>query len=436
MLERSRVGDSGSGDSGSGNTGSGDTGSGGARSEGRRSGAARLEGMWRRLSAIAQKEVRQLLRDRLTLGMMVGIPMLQILLFGYAINLDVRGIPTALLDRSQSSRSRELVGDLVATQAFLISHRVFAEADALRLLERGSVQSVIVIPPDLDQKLYRGVGAKLSIWVDASNPTIAGAVTQAANGLERRISQALEARVAGERAPVGQRLARTDALRYPTPDRVERAPLRLSVLPLYNPERRTAVFIVPGLIGTILTMTMMLMTAVALVRERERGTLEFLIATPVRRGEVILGKLAPYVLLGHLQIVLILTLGVWLFGMPIHGSLFDLTAASAVFIAAMLALGLAISARALNQFQAMQLSFFVFLPSILLSGFMFPFEAMPRVARWIGELLPLTHYLRLVRGILLRGGDLSVFGYDLAVLAGFALVVLVLATRSFRKSLG
>ncbi len=389
-----------------------------------------------RLLAIARKEVRQLARDRLTLAMMVGIPALQLLLFGYAIDLDVRRMHTALLDRSRSTLSRELVGQLEATQAFEFTHEVFSEREADRLMERGDVKCVVVIPPDLDRYLYRGRGAEISLWIDASNPTVASAATQAARGLERTLEGREVPGSGGSRMALGRRLARPLATLDPTPDLVRRQPLRISLLPLYNPERRTAVFIVPGLIGTILTMTMMLMTAVAVVRERERGTLEFLIATPVRRSELMVGKLAPYVAVGHLQIALVLLLGVGLFGMPIHGSLVHLLAASALFIAAMLALGLVISARAQTQFQAMQMSFFVFLPSILLSGFMFPFEAMPPAAQWIGEILPLTQYLRIVRGVLLRGASLESFGSELVALAGFFAGVLLLAAVSFRKRLG
>jgi len=402
---------------------------------------SRLARSGQRTGAMARKEVRQLLRDRLTLAMMIGIPTLQLLLFGYAIDLDVRHISTALLDRERSTLSRQLVGELVATQTFEIRATVQSEEEATRLLERGTVQSVIVIPPDLGTRLYRGRGAEISVLVDASNPTVVAAASLASQGLQRELTRRIArarsgvAGVAAPPLPLGQRLSSPRLRSAPAGDLIRPESLRIAVLPLYNPERRTAVFIVPGLIGTILTMTMMLMTAVAVVRERERGTLEFLIATPVRRGEVMVGKLLPYVVVGHLQIVLVLAIGVWLFGMPIHGSLLDLSVASALFIAAMLAAGLLISTRARNQFQAMQMSFFFFLPSILLSGFMFPFEAMPVPAQWVGEVLPLTHFLRLVRGIVLRGAPLETLMPELLAVSAFLLVVLAVAVLGFRKRL-
>jgi ABC-2 type transport system permease protein len=391
---------------------------------------------WRRIAAMARKEVRQLARDRLTLAMMIGIPALQLLLFGYAIDLDVRHIETALLDRDRSALSRDLVAQLVATQAFEVTHTARTEAEATALLARGAVQSVIVIPPDLERRLYRGRGAELSILVDGSNPAVVAAAAQAGQGLEAALSRRIGSEPGQAQPPIGQRIASHRLPIAVSGDMLRPEALRIAVLPLYNPERRTAVFIVPGLIGTILTMTMMLMTAVAVVRERERGTLEYLIATPVRRGEVMIGKLAPYVLVGHAQIALVLGLGVWMFDMPVHGSLVDLTIASAPFIAAMLATGLLISTRARSQFQAMQMAFFFFLPSMLLSGFMFPFEAMPRAAQWLGEVLPLTHYLRLVRGILLRGASLGDLARELLPILAFATGALALSAAGFRKRLG
>jgi ABC-2 type transport system permease protein len=209
----------------------------------------------------------------------------------------------------------------------------------------------------------------------------------------------------------------------------------VEVLPFYNPERRTAVFVVPGLVGVILTMTMMLMTALAIVRERERGTFEFLIATPVRRTEVMIGKILPYLVVGFVQVGLVLALGVLLFSVPIRGSLLELAIGTTPFLAAMLSMGLVVSAVSRSQFQAMQLSFFFFLPSMLLSGFMFPFDAMPEPARWIGTVLPLTHYLRIVRGIVLKGAPLASLGDELAATSAFFVGALLLAAATFRKRL-
>ena len=374
-----------------------------------------LLSLWR-VVAVARKELLQLVRDRLSLGFIVGIPSLQLLLFGYAINLDVRHIPTAIVDQSQTALSRQLVGELAATQTFRPVRAPKTETEAIRLLAASEVGAVVVIPPDLDRRLYRGRGAEISILADASNPTVAAAVAAAGEGLGNAIAL---------RAQFG---ASEDAVRG--------APLRIAVVPFYNPERRTPVFIVPGLVGVILTMTMMLMTALAVVRERERGTFEFLIATPVRRSELMIGKIVPYLIVGQIQVALVLTLGAWIFDVPIHGSLVDLALGAAVFVGAMLTLGLVISAPARTQFQAVQMAFFFFLPSMLLSGFMFPFDAMPEPAQWIGSLLPLTHFLRIARGILLKGAPLSSMLDEVAAIALFGAVTLALAVRTFTKRIG
>ena len=374
-----------------------------------------LLSLWR-VVAVARKELLQLVRDRLSLGFIVGIPSLQLLLFGYAINLDVRHIPTAVVDQAQTALSRQLVGELAATQTFRPVRAPKTETEAIRLLAASEVGAVVVIPPDLDRRLYRGRGAEISILADASNPTVAAAVAAAGEGLGNAIAL---------RAQVG---AREDAVRG--------APLRIAVVPFYNPERRTPVFIVPGLVGVILTMTMMLMTALAVVRERERGTFEFLIATPVRRSELMIGKIVPYLIVGQIQVALVLTLGAWIFDVPIHGSLVDLALGAGVFVGAMLTLGLVISAPARTQFQAVQMAFFFFLPSMLLSGFMFPFDAMPEPAQWIGSVLPLTHFLRIARGILLKGAPLSSMLDEVAAIALFGAVTLALAVRTFTKRIG
>jgi len=387
----------------------------------------------RRTLAMARKELRQLQRDRLTLGMIVGIPTLQLVLFGYAINLDVRHVPTAVIDRANSSLSRKLIGEFEETQTFAIEQFITSEAAAIRLLEGGRIGAVIVIPSDFDRRLYRGRGALISIMADASDPTVASAVTLAGQGFARALALRMQPATAGRAA---LRPAPDDHARFgATSDLVRPEPVQVEVLPFYNPERRTPVFIVPGLVGVILTMTMMLMTALAVVRERERGTFEFLIATPVRRSEVMVGKILPYLVVGHIQVGLVLGLGVLLFDVPIRGSLLDLGVGALPFLASMLAMGLVISAASRNQFQAMQMSFFFFLPSMLLSGFMFPFEAMPVAARWIGELLPLTHFLRIVRGVVLKGATIDVLWTDVVAIAVFFTVALIVATATFRKRL-
>jgi ABC-2 type transport system permease protein len=365
----------------------------------------------RRVLAIARKEFRQLVRDHLTMGMIVGIPCIQLVLFGYAINLDVRGISTAVLDHSRSASSRYLLGELEATQTFRIRRYAASEAELVTLLGSGVVGAAVVIPPDLDRRLRRGRGAEISILADASNPTVAAAVSLSGQGLGQALSARVQPFITGESDPAPRRVADYRETFGPVPD------------------------IVPGLVGVILTMTMMLMTALAVVRERERGTFEFLIATPVRRTEVMVGKILPYILVGHLQVTLILALGAFLFDVPIQGSLLELGAGALVFIAAMLTMGLVVSSLAKTQFQAVQMSFFFFLPSMLLSGFMFPFEAMPLPAQWIGACLPLTHFLRIVRGILLKGAPLHSLGGEIGAIAAFMAVALILAVLTFRKRL-
>jgi ABC-2 type transport system permease protein len=389
----------------------------------------------RRVLAIARKELRQLVRDRLTMGMIVGIPVIQLVLFGYAINLDVRGVPTAVLDRARSAASRKLVGELAATQSFAIRRRAGSEAELIGMLARSEVGAAVVIPPDLDRRLLRGRGAEISILADASNPTVAAAVALAGQGLGATLAARAQPFVTGE-SSAALRVPPDDRTRFgPVSDLVRPESVRIAVVPFYNPEQRTAVFIVPGLVGVILTMTMMLMTALAIVRERERGTFEFLIATPVRRTEMMVGKIVPYIVVGHVQVTLILALGAALFDVPIHGSLLDLAAGAAAFIAAMLTMGLLVSSLAKTQFQAMQMSFFFFLPSMLLSGFMFPFEAMPVPAQWIGATLPLTHFLRIVRGILLKGAAIESLLWEVAAILAFLAFALTVAVVTFRKRL-
>jgi ABC-2 type transport system permease protein len=381
----------------------------------------RFADAWRRIRSVARKEVLHLRRDRLTLGFLVGVPLVQLVMFGYAINQDVRDVPTAVLDRSRSEASRRLVGRLEATQTFRVTAAVNTEVEGRRLLRRGAVQALVVIPGDFDRHLARGRGAEASILVDATDPLLARAARGSAEGLARSLEE------------------RLDELRGGTfetrPDLVRERPVTLAVHTLYNPELRTPVFVVPGLLGVILTTTMILVTAISLVRERERGTFEFLIGTPVRRLELMAGKLLPYVVIGAAQVAIVLAAGLLLFAVPVKGSLVGLAVASLLFIAANLTLGLLISASVETQAQATHVSFFFFLPSVLLSGFMFPFDSMPAPARWLGELLPLTHYNRICRAVLLRGAPVWELPGELAVLAVFFLVGLAAATRRFRKRL-
>lgn len=361
-----------------------------------------------RTAAIAAKEVVQLRRDRITLGMIVGIPALQLLLFGYAINTDVRHLRAAVADQSGTRMSRELVAAVEASQVADTVADARTATELEELLRQGRVSFGIMIPPDFERRLATGERPAAQLLVDATDPTLLGTV-EALLRLELR-----------------------DPLR--APPRAEPAPV-FEVRAFYNPERRSEVQIVPGLIGVILTLTMSLFTAVAIVRERESGTLEFLINTPVTRSELMIGKIVPYIAIGLVQTTIVVLLGYFLFHVPVRGSLVDLYLASGIFISATLTLGLLISTVARSQFQAMQMIMFFFLPNILLSGFMFPYEGMPRAAQWLAEVLPLTHFVRMVRGIVLRGADLHDVRRDVWPLAAFFLVTLVAAMLRFRKRL-
>jgi ABC-2 type transport system permease protein len=360
----------------------------------------------RRIHAIANKEVRQLLRDRLTFAMIVGIPLLQVILFGYAINTDVRHLRAGVADLAATQMSRTLVAEAQASQVVDVT-AVAPSAQALEaMLRDGRVEVGIYIPPDFDRRLQTGAQPAAQLMVDGSDPTLLGV----AQGLAH---MPLTARPMTGAAP---------------------APL-FELRNYYNPERRSAVAIVPALIGVILTLTMVLFTAVAIVRERERGNLELLITTPVNNVELMVGKISPYIVIGLIQVTIVLFLGWLLFSVPVNGSLVDLYLAALLFIAASLGLGLLISTLARTQFQAMQLTIFTFLPAILLSGFMFPFDGMPRFAQWLGEILPLTHFVRLVRGILLRGAGLGGLMPDIWPLLLFLAITMTLAILKFRKRL-
>ncbi len=367
----------------------------------------------RRLGAVAVKEVRQLSRDRVTFGMIVGVPLLQMLLFGYAINFDVRNIATVVQDEANSSMSREFLSQLRATQVVNIEYVTDSAAEVDRLMREGRASMAVVIPRDFERRLQSDTRPVVQILVDGSQPTLSG--------------------VAGGIAAMPI-LARHGEGPYAGGKRM--TPRRIEIRTLYNPEKRTAVQIVPALIGVILSMTMVLFTSGAIVRERERGNLELLIATPLGRLELMVGKLLPYVAIGLIQTTLILVVGSALFTVPVVGSLLDLYVATLLFIAASLGLGLFVSTLAQTQFQAFQLAFVTMLPSILLSGFMFPFEGMPEVAQWIAEVLPLTHFNIIIRGVMLRGADLPELWPQMAKLGAFLVVMLVVAVARFKKRLG
>jgi len=374
----------------------------------------RITGALARIFAVVRKEAVQLRRDRLTFGMVVGVPVMQLLLFGYAINQDVRHLRAAVADLAGTERARRFVADAHASQVVDVRERARSAEELAALLRRGDIVVGILVPHDFERRVARGEPPYAQLLVDGSDPVVLSAARRLAelpvprDGLDRGAS-ALDL-LGGRRAP-------------------------FEVRAYYNPERRSPVQIVPGLIGVILTMTMTLFTAVAIVRERERGNLELLITTPVRTPELMVGKILPYMGIGLVQVSLILALGAWLFVVPVRGSLVDVYAAGFVFVTATLGLGLLISTLAQTQFQAFQLTFFTFLPQILLSGFMFPFDGMPRAAQWLAEVFPLTHFVRIIRGILLRDASLPEVRDDLWPLALFFLVTMAAATLRFRKRL-
>ena len=355
----------------------------------------------RRLGAIVLKELRQLRRDRLTFAMIVGIPVMQLVLFGYAINMDVRGLHAAVLDQANTAQSREVIAEIGASQVLDFRYHLASPQALDRLLREGKISAALVVPPDFEARLQRRDRPPLQLVVDGSDQVIQASARQLAA--------------------------------YPLPGWPKLTSMQLANF--YNPERLAPVNTVPGLIGVILTMTMVLFTAIALVRERERGNLEMLITTPLTPWELTLGKVLPFVGIGLVQVTVVLLVGRLLFEVPVRGSLWALYGAALLFILASLTLGVFISTLARSQFQAMQMAFFTFLPQILLSGFMFPFAGMPKAAQWIAEILPLTHFLRLTRGIMLRSAGLADLWQELVVLGVFTLLMLSFAVARVHKRL-
>ena len=365
----------------------------------------------RRLGAIMLKELRQLRRDRVTLAMIVMVPVMQLILFGYAINFNLRGLDAGIADQANTAASRALVMDMLATEVVKPVLTVQTPQQLMDALRGGRISVGISIPPDFEQR--RATGRTVAqILVDGSDTSVLSAASQLAQ------------------VPVDSSAPDTRAPARSTP-----ASGPISVVGFYNPQRRTAVNVVPGLIGIILTMTMVMFTAIAIVRERERGNMEFLIATPVRPVELVVGKVLPFVAIGLVQVSIVLALGTWIFSVPIRGSIVDVYLAALTYIVACLGLGVFISTLAKTQFQAMQVAFFTFLPQILLSGFMFPYAGMPRAAQWIAEVLPLTHFVRMIRGIMLRDATIGEMAPDLLALVAFSVIALGIATLRFRKRL-
>ncbi len=358
------------------------------------------------------KEFISLRRDRLTFALMTALPAIQLVLFGYAIQTDVRKLPTVVLDESRSSESRALVQVLSNTDNFRIVASVPDRAQAKRWIERGAARVALVIPPEYQREIKRGNTGRAQLLIDAADPQSSGAALSGAQlAAQARGAQLLATRLS--LAP----------------------PVEIRVRPWYNPAQRSATFIVPGIVGILLTITMTLITSTAIVRERERGTLEQLIVTPIGKTSLMIGKLVPFLLVGYVQMSVVLALGRVFFHIPIEGSLLLLYALALVFIVASLGVGLLISTVARNQVQSMQLSFFFMLPNILLSGYIFPRAAMPEPAQWLGALLPLTWFLEILRGVLLKGVGISELWQELAVLTVFAVLLLAVSVRRFSKTL-
>jgi ABC-2 type transport system permease protein len=369
-----------------------------------------------RLGALLMKEFIQMRRDRITFGMMLGVPLMQLLLFGYAINNDPKALPAALVATSNDHYTRAMVSALQTTDYYRFDHVVTSSAEAEALIQRGDVNFVVTIPADFARRVDRSDNPQILIEADATDPaTASGAIstlsTVAAQALLRE--QGMES-VAEENA---------------------RSQLEVVVHRRYNPENITQYNIVPGLLGVILQMTMVMMTSMALTRETERGTMENLLAMPASPTEIMLGKILPYLVVGAVQVVVVLVAAKLLFSVPFLGSMTLLFSAILIFVLSLVLLGYTISTAARTQMQAMQLTFFFFLPSIMLSGFMFPYRGMPGWAQVLGEIFPLTHFLRIVRGVMLKGADLSAISGELAALTLFIVFFAALALLRFRRTL-
>ena len=386
------------------------------RSAGPAPAATRLRGLsLERIGAVLRKEFIQLRRDRLTFAMLIGVPIMQLVLFGYAINSDPRHLPTAVVALDSSPLVRTIVRAAQNTDYFQIVE-VGSESEAERLIARGDVQFALVFPADFSARLLRGESPPMAVYADATDPAATGTAVSA---LQRLPQLALRNDLKGTLAPLAP----------------GREPFQVVVHKRYNPEGLTNYNIVPGLMGVILTMTLVMMTAMGMTRERERGTLENLLATPVRPAEVMIGKIVPYVIIGYVQVLIVFAAARWLFEVPMFGNFALLSAAIVLFIIATLGVGFLFSTIARSQMQSMQMTMFFFLPNILLSGFMFPFRGMPRWAQAIGEALPLTHFLRIVRGVMLKGAGPADVAPQAVPILVFIAVAAAIALKRYRQTL-
>ena len=369
-----------------------------------------------RFKGIVLKEFIQMRRDRLTFAMMMGIPLLQLILFGFAINVNPRHLPTSIIMEDNGPQARTILYALKNTTYFDFGKILKNDTQGRQALERGDAQFVVTIPPNFSRDLVRGDNPSILVEADATDPSATGYALGSLNSL---VTTALQNDLKGSLAYLNG----------------TSTPFTFQIHSLYNPEINTQYNIVPGLMGVILTMTMVMITGLAITRERERGTMENLLSMPTRPLEVLVGKITPYIVVGYLQLGLILVMAHFMFGVPILGSVSLLLVAAFVFIAANLAMGIMFSTIAQNQLQAMQMAFFVFLPSILLSGYLFPFRGMPLWAQAIGEVLPLTHFLRIARGILLKGNGFLDIAPEIWPIALFAVIALTIGVKRYRQTL-
>jgi len=367
-----------------------------------------------RIRVIARKELLQLRRDRMTIGMMVMLPLIQLLLFGYAIDTDVRHMRTLVYDADHTPKSRDLARRLAATGFYDLVGQVDGYDDIARAFRSGEARVALIVPAGFGRDLGRHRPTQVQLVVDGSDAQVVASATQTAASVVAAWSAELRITVWRQGGP---------------------EPIEMATSTWYNPDLRTAVYIVPGLVGVILTMTMVMFTAMGIARERERGTLEQLIVSPVRSVELIIGKIVPYIAIGYVQMTIILAVGILVFAVPFVGSWLLLYGLASLFIAANLALGLFFSTLARTQQQAMQMSFFFLLPNMLLSGFMFPFEGMPAPAQVLGQIIPLTHFLRIIRSIVLKGAVWSDLAPEVAWLAVICGVLILVSVLRFRKKL-
>ena len=372
----------------------------------------------RRLWALLVKEFIQMRRDRLTLGMMIGLPIIQLILFGFAINTEVKHLPTIVFDQSLSQDSRDLLNSLEGSQYFNIDYVAKNFDEVNSAVDAGKVKVGVIIPPDFSDSLKHGRTASVQIIVDASDSMAASSAIGAAQLVGQTKSQQIL----------------LQQLRGYSGHEME-LPYDIRIRPWYNQDFVSAFYMVPGIMGTVLTMTLVMFTSMAIVRERERGTLEQLIVTPMKTWELLIGKIIPYIFVGYVQATVALLVGIFVFDLPVRGSLALLYSLTSLFIVASLAMGVLISVLAKTQMQAMQMSFFIILPSILISGFMFPREAMPAFFSALGYLLPLTFYLQIMRGIILKGIGISMLWGQVFALTAFIAIVLTISIKKFNKKI-